>query len=133
MLGIMAPMKDYYFIWHVNRLTNYAFRAIPDATIPLFKKRMVNKREKEMVFYFNVFEYVVPLFSLRHYIYHNQSKGEPLLPDYKNIDFLWLMQGDYASNDECKYLAPLLKDIPGVQLVIDIDISSLKRKEDLVL
>lgn len=133
MIGIVAPMDDYHFIWHVNNMFQFQFRAVPEATIQLHKKKVIQKKEKEMDFFFSVFEYNIPAYYLSHIIYHNQNKGEPLLPKYKNVDFLWLMKGDFESNEDCNAIIPALREIPGVQLVMNININDDPTREHLVL
>jgi hypothetical protein len=133
MLGVVAPLNDYYFIWHVNALLGYRFRAIPEATIQLLKRKSVQKKQKAMDFFFSVFEYNVPGYALQHLIYHNQNKGEPLLPDYKHIDFIWLMKGDFEYDEDARELVQALKSINGVQLVTEIPIDKVRKKEHLVL
>lgn len=133
LLGIVAPMNDYRFIWYVNSLLGSDFRSNPGLTIQLHKKKIIRKKSTEMDFFFSVFEYTKPSFALTHYIYHNQNKGESLLPDYKHIDFLWLLKGDHAEESYLNELKALLRTIPNVQLVSDIPTDTLKKKDHLII
>ena len=38
LLGLVAPIKDYQFCWHLNHLLRYDFRINNDIEIQLFKK-----------------------------------------------------------------------------------------------
>src|SRR5690242_16168427 len=89
LLGIMAPVKDYQFCWHLNNTIGLNFKHNNDLEIQLTKK----KRN----YFFAVYEYCKPARFLSHYVYNNQFDGEYLLPEFKHLDFLWLMKGDAVS------------------------------------
>jgi len=55
LLGVMAPIKDYQFCWHLNNTIGLDFR-INDIEIKLIKK----KRD----YFFTVYEYRVPTVTL---------------------------------------------------------------------
>lgn len=133
LLSIVAPMNDYRFIWYVNTLLDYDFRSKPELAIHLHKKKIVRKKTAEMDFFFSVFEYSKPSIALTEYIYHNQNKGESLLPDYKHIDFLWLLKGDHSDDEYINDLKVLLRTIPNVQLVTDIPIENVKKRDNLII
>jgi hypothetical protein len=38
LLGIVAPIKNYQFVWHLNRQLGYTFRLNSDIEIELIKK-----------------------------------------------------------------------------------------------
>src|SRR5687767_2390872 len=78
LLGIMAPVKDYQFCWHLNATMSMDFRINNDIEIQLKKK----KRN----YFFAVYEYCEPAGSLSHYLYNNQFDGEYLLPEFKHLD-----------------------------------------------
>ena len=55
-LGIVAPIKSYQFIWFINRHLGFSFRLNNEFEISMIKK---NRQ-----YYFSVFEYQVPGSSL---------------------------------------------------------------------
>lgn len=132
LLGIVAPINDYRFVWYVNSLIGLDFRLKSNLTIQLHKKKMIQKKSKEMDFFFSVFEYKRPSIAMHQFIYHNQNKGESLLPDYKHIDFLWLLKGDHSDINDLDQLKTSLKTIPNVQLVTEISIENLKKRDYLM-
>jgi len=83
LLGITAPVKNYQFCLQLNHLLCYRFRLNPGLEIHL--------RRKERSYYFSIYESKEPNSFLVHYLYHNQFDGEYLLPEFKHMDFLWLM------------------------------------------
>lgn len=124
LLGIMAPVKDYQFCWHLNTLLGMDFRINHDIEIQLTKK----KRN----YFFSVYEYREPASSLEHYLYNNQFDGEYLLPEFKHLDFLWLMKGDVVTMEMLQQTTESLRSIGGVQLVVELTNEKIKNKEHLV-
>ncbi len=101
-----------------------------------FRLSPVNEVEmlkKNRMYFFHVYEYHECNINLTHYIFHNHFEGEYLLPEFRHIDYIWLMK-DYRVTDE--YYASLMqaiKKINGVQLVTDINIDHVKNKDNLIL
>ena len=124
LLGIMAPVKDYQFCWHLNSSMSMDFRINNDIEIRLIKK----KRK----YFFSVYEFCEPLGSLAHYIYNNQFDGEYLLPEFKHLDYLWLMKGDIVTDDTLQQTISSIRDINGIQLVTELTNEKIKNKEHLV-
>ena len=124
LLGIMAPIKDYQFCWQLNNSMGLDFRINNDIEIQLTKK---NRN-----YFFSVFEYQEPTGSLGHYVYKNQFDGEYLLPEFKHLDFLWLMKGDVVNDDTLKQIIASIRQISGVQLVTELTNEKIRNKEHLV-
>ncbi len=124
LLGIMSPVKDYQFCWHLNSSMGLDFRINNDIEIQLTKK----KRN----YFFAVYEYCEPAGSLIHYIYNNQFDGEYLLPEFRHLDFLWLMKGDEVTNESLQQMISDLRTINGIQLVLELTNEKIKNKEHLV-
>lgn len=124
LLGIVAPVKDYQLCWQMNQVLGFDFRINNEIEIQLTKK--------ERKYFFSVFEYPVPSTCLTHYLYNNQFDGEYLLPEFKHLDYLWLMKGEYVSRDELKALTQAIKTLPGVQLVTEMTNEKIKNKQHLI-
>ncbi|MEO5943728.1 MAG: IPExxxVDY family protein [Ferruginibacter sp.] len=125
LLGIVAPVKDYVFSWHINQLLGYNFRINNSLEIQLQKK--------DRNYFFSIYEYKVAGCFMVHYLYNNQDDGEFLLPEFKHLDFLWLAKGEEMENDELKWLQQSLKSIPSVQLVNEMTNEKIKNKQHLIL
>lgn len=123
-LGIVAPVKDYRFCWLLNQSLGCDFRLNSDIEIQLAKK---NRQ-----YYFSIYEYGEAGASLVHYIYSNQFDGEYLLPEFRHLDFLWLMKGDDVRDDYLQYLQQSIKAISNVQLITELDKDKIKNKMHLV-
>lgn len=124
LLGIMAPIKDYNFCWQVNQLMGVDFRLNNELEIQL------NKKSRK--YFFSVYEFAQPASCLMHYLYNNQHDGEYLLPEFKHLDFLWLLKEDYVADEFVENLIYSLKCINGVQLVVELTNEKIKNKEHLV-
>lgn len=124
LLGIVAPMKDYRFSWLLNHILQFDFRVKNDIEIQLTKKGRQ--------YFFAVYEYREPNGSLCHYLYNNQFDGEYLLPEFRHLDFLWLMKGDLPSEELITEITTSLKSITGVQLVMELTNEKIRNKGHLI-
>lgn len=124
LLGIVAPMKDYQFCWNLNQRMQFDFRLNNELEIQLHKK--------QRNYYFGIYEFQLPNTSLVHYIYNNQFDGEYLLPEFKHLDFLWLLKGDIVSSDYLQEVTREIRSIPGVQLVTELTNEKIKNKGHLI-
>ena len=123
-LGIMAPIKDYQFCWHLNNLLGLDFRINNDIEIQLTKKHRN--------YFFAVYEFAEEHTALVHYLYNNQFDGEYLLPEFKHLDFLWLLKGDSISEPSLQELIDSIRNIKGVQLVLELTNEKIRNKEHLI-
>lgn len=126
LLGIVAPVKGYQLCWQLNQVLGFDFRINNDYEIQLSKK--------ERKYFFSIYEYPIPSTCLTHYLYNNQFDGEYLLPEFKHLDFLWLIkgEGEPVSSEEQKNLIQSIKMLPGVQLVIEMTNEKIKNKQHLI-
>jgi len=124
LLGIVAPIKDYLFSWHLNQIFGFNFRVNTDIEIELVKQ--------QRKYFFSIYEYTVPSTSITHYLYNNQFDGEYLLPEFKHLDFVWLIKGEFIAVEELKTLMNSIKSIPGVQLVNEMTNEKIKNKQYLI-
>lgn len=123
LIGIMAPVKDYQFCWHLNTSLGLDFR-INDLEI--------QRTQKKRNYFFAVYEYAEPSGSLIHYVYNNQFDGEYLLPEFRHLDFLWLIKGDEITDQALQQTMQTIRTIYNVQLVTELKIEKVKNKENLV-
>ncbi len=124
LLGIVAPIKDYQFSWQLNQLLGFNFRVNNDIEIQLTKK--------QRKYFFSIYEYPVPSITLVHYLYNNQYDGEYLLPEFKHLDFLWLVKGDMVASEDLNALIQAIRSLPGVQLVTEMTNEKIKNKQHLI-
>jgi len=119
LLGIVAPMKHYQLCWQLNQLFRFNFRMNNDIEIQLTKK--------QRRYFFPVYQYAEPNSSLVHYLYNNQHDGEYLLPEFKHLDFLWLMKGDLVAHDIVSDMISSIRTLNGVQMVSELTNKKIKK------
>jgi hypothetical protein len=125
LMGIVSPVKDYLFTWHVNQKLGFNFRINNSLEIQL--------RKKNRNYFFSVYEYVEPGNNVLHLLYNNQNDGEYLLPEFKHLDFLWLIKADELQTDKTNTLLQSIRFIPSVQLVNEMTSEKIKNKQHLIL
>ena len=124
LLGIVAPLKSYQFCWHLNQLLHFDFRINNDLEIQLVKK--------QRHYYFSVFEYREPTSSLVHYLYNNQFDGEYLLPEFRHLDYLWLLKGDTVADDYLQQVMNSVRSLGVVQLVMELTNEKIRNKGHMI-
>ena len=124
LIGIVAPIKDYQLCWQLNQLLVIDFRNNNDIEIQLKRK----KRD----YYFAVFQYCETSNSLVHYLYNNQFDGEYLLPEFRHLDFLYLLKGDVVADEYLHLLMDTIKRINGVQLVMELAHEKIRNKGHMI-
>ena len=124
LLGIMTPVKNYRFIWQVNANTGFDFRLNTDVEIQL--------KRKGRNYFFSIYQFCQTECELEHFIYHNQFEGEYLLPEFKHLDFLWLMRGSIVTDEDFLNVQKKLKTIEGTQLVTELTQGKIKNKGNLI-
>lgn len=124
LIGIVSAMKDYQFCWHLNHLLHFDFRLNHDIEIQL------NKKQRQ--YFFSVFEYSEQATALTHYLYNNEFDGEYLLPEFKHLDFLWLLKGDATDLQTRQELMTTIRSVNGVQLVTELRHEQIRHKAHLI-
>ncbi len=124
MLGIVTTVKDYRFCWHLNNMLGLNFRVNHEIEI--------NLKRKKGHYFFSVYEYREPHSALCHYLYNNLYDGEYLLPEFKNLDFLWLMKNDTVTEEYLVQIKTMLLNIPEIQLATELTFEKIKNKEFLI-
>lgn len=124
LLGIVAPIEQYRFCWHLNQMLNFDFRINNHIEIQL------NKKERR--YFFPVYQYGEQSGTIKHYLYNNEDDGEYLLPEFKHLDFLWLMKDDIMKDEEVTAFVSSIKCIPSVQMVIELTNEKIKNRQHLV-
>ncbi len=123
-LGIATSLKNYQLCYHIEKSIQIDFQTSKDLQIPLEK----NKR----AYSFTVYEFYQSTFFVEHFLYSNKNDGEPLLPELPHLDFIWLIKGDFLEQNFIN-LQQQLKNINGVQLVIEVPQEKIKSRDNLQL
>lgn len=124
LLGIVAPIEQYRFCWHLNQLLNFDFRINNNIEIQL------NKKERK--YFFPIYEYGEQSGTIKHYLYNNEDDGEYLLPEFKHLDFLWLIKDDIMHDEEVSLLITSIKTLASVQLITELTNEKIRNKQHLI-
>src|SRR3954462_8744107 len=124
LIGIVAPIKDYQLCWPLNHQLRFNFRLNNEIEIQL--------KKKGRQYFFAVYEYKEPNGSNCHYLYNNQFDGEYLLPEFKHLDYLWMIKGDENAKNTSNAMSTLLRSIAGVQLVTELSADKIRNKAHLI-
>ncbi len=124
LLGVMSLVKDYRFIWEVNSYTGFDLRLNTDIEVQL--------KRKGRLYFFQLYQFCQTECELEHIIYFNQFQGEYLLPEFKHLDFLWLVRGNLVSDEDVLNLKLKLKAIETTQLVAELTQEKIKNKGNLI-
>ena len=124
LLGLVAPLNDYQFCWQLYNRLRFDFRVNNEIEIQL------TRRQRK--YFFGVYEYREPSSSLQHFLYNNQFDGEYLLPEFKHLDFLWLLKGHVVAEEGVQGLMNSIRVVPGVQLVMELAQDKIRNKGHLI-
>ena len=125
-IGITTTLKNYQLCYHIEKNLQIDFRTSVDLQIPLEK----NRRS----YSFTVYEYFQISYYTEHFLYSNKNDGEPFLPELPHLDFIWLLKGNhFLKNSEFSSFQNQLRNINGIQLVIEVPFDKIKSKDNLQL
>jgi hypothetical protein len=122
-VGIVSTLKNYLFCWHIQNHLNIYFATSEDMQINLVK----NQRN----YSFTVYEYCDPISLDKYQLFTNKNDGEFLLPELQHLDYIWFFKGFNNNLNNFQRIQLQLKNIPGVQMVVEIDKSKIKSKNNL--
>jgi hypothetical protein len=122
--GINSGIEDYRLCQFLNHHMKWKLKRTMDIE---FFNRSIKKLE-----HFNTYTYTneIDLYTVE--LIQNKNFGFTLLPELKNIDFLFLLKGEEDYFNEETFLESL-SSTPGVQSVLPIDVLSLKSKHNLLI
>ena len=79
-----------------------------------------------------VYGWMEPNKTLTYDLYNFQLDGEGLLPEFRHLDFFWLLKGDEVSEELMNDLMESIRSISGVQLVTELTRIKIKHREHLI-
>lgn len=125
LLGLMAPVEAHQFVWQLNNAFRFDLRSNNSLEIQLIKK---NRN-----YFFPVYSYREPLQALEYFLYKNVFDGEYLLPEFRHLDYLLLAKGDLPTTEALQLLQQTLRQLNGVQLVVELTHEKIRNRQHLVL
>ncbi len=119
--GIVCPFESYQFIWKINQVFNFSFERNHSCEVHIGE------------LFFPVYSFIEDNKYIEHYIYSNRNKTHFLLPDMKNIDFVWLIKGIQYQSQYLNLINETLKKITGIVYTFDINSAKLQQRQHLIL
>lgn len=87
---------------------------------------------KQKQHYFPIYQYNLPLSGSRYVLYKLKCQKESLLPEIKQLDYLWMIHSNSPDLD-AQSIAKHLRDFPEVQLAQVIGLERLKNLNHLIV
>ncbi len=124
LIGIVCPLSSHRFCGTINRHLDMDFVRKQESD-----PRIITQKEEH---FFHFYEYCLPLNGGRYGIYRLKSDNEVLLPEVKQLDYLWMIEcADYE--EKAQEMIHLLRNLPDVQLAQIIDSDRLKNSYHLLV
>jgi hypothetical protein len=125
LIGIGSALPAYKLCWLINNHFSTKFIRQPELDIEL-------KKKDNKVYYFAVYQYCVPLSGCKHLLYKVKNEKETILPEAKQLDYIWLIQ-NYNIEDDAATIAQLLRTLPDIQLAQQLDADKMKSLSNLLV
>lgn len=108
LIGIASPLPGYRFCWMLNEYFDMNF--VRDADLDI----CIQDNGKE-AHYFPLYRYDMPLNGNRYLLYKLKSDKENLLPEIRQLDYLWMIQSNTSETD-AQLITQQLRELPDIQL-----------------
>lgn len=123
LIGIVCAYPSYRFCALMNSC--FDLRLARDGESDVCVKSQNNSN------YFALYRYHAPMTSNEFSLYELKREKQFLLPELKQLDYLFMMKGPTAEDDADKY-TEALRTIPDIQLAQLIDMERLKNVDYLM-
>lgn len=124
LIGIVTPLQDYRMAWFLNNLLHKALKKTEDHLLKDDKNRRI------MSFSKYYFEEAITKSSF--YLLENKHEIDCLLPEMKELDFLFLINGDYYKTRKTEILKKI-RTVDEVQTAVILKPAEIKSKNNLIM
>jgi hypothetical protein len=124
MLGIATASPAYHLCWLLNR--HFDINFIRDADLN------ISTQKKDDQYYFPIYKYDLPNSSHKYLLYKLKNGTESLLPEPRQLDYLWLIQTANPEED-AERIAREIRNIPDIQLAQILVPGQLKNVNNLLI
>jgi len=126
LIGIASTLPAHRFCWTINRYFDMNFVREPEMDICL-------RGSKGKSHYFSLYQYELPLSGYKYLIYKLKSEEENLLPEVKQLDYLWLLHTHDGDKDYVGGIVQKLRDTQNIHLAQILDPDKLKNARQLLV
>ncbi|MBS1774156.1 MAG: IPExxxVDY family protein [Bacteroidetes bacterium] len=143
LIGIVCPLSPHRFCHELNSKLDMNFARKPESDPAIQIKKEEKKGRKNAApelqpvtnaddkVYFHFFEYQLPLNGGRYALYKLKNGNEVLLPEVKQLDYLWMIECAGAE-EEAENILHLLRNLSDIQLAQIIPAEQLKHSSHLL-
>jgi len=121
--GISSHENDYRLSWAINNQLGFKFSR--SANLEVYNDKISENQV------FSVYSFSEDEYEIKYHLVSNTSQNGFLLPEYRNVDFVFLVQGE-VSQKELDGLLDRLKKIEIINLAFEISNLSPKSMEKLI-
>lgn len=125
LVGIVSSLPAYRFCWLLNYHFAMDLMREPDMDICI-------PGGEHGKLYFPIYQYSEPSSSCINTIYKLKSDKEVLLPEVKQLDYLWMIQSNDPEGD-AEDITQSLRGIPDIQLAQVLQADKLKNLNNLIV
>jgi hypothetical protein len=125
LIGIACALPAYRFCWLINQKLDMNFVREPESDL-------VSQTSASKMQYFSIYQYHLPLQGGKHSIYKLKSEKEALLPEVKQLDYLWMIQTTTPEAD-AELIIQHLRNLTDIQLAQILSPDKIKNLGHLLL
>jgi len=125
LIGVASSLPGYGFCRLLNK--HFAMKFIREPALDVGIEAAGGGKK-----YFPVYQYALPLSGGRYLLYKLKSDKEPLLPEIRQLDFLWLIQS-ISPDADAQFFLQKLREMPDVQLAQILTVDKLKNANYLLV
>ena len=123
LLALVSPLRYYRLGYSLNQCLSVDFTMKEPLAVP--------SGQQQQLHYFHYYEYYEPLEQLFYKLVANKSEGGTLVPELKRVDYLFMLEGEFAK-DQIEPIQQQLKELSSIQAVYQIDPQSLRSWQNLL-
>lgn len=124
LIGISSALQCFELCLQLNKKMGYNFKLNPNIQLEYFK----NKRK----YYFKVYQSNDTKNQTKHYLYVNVDDGQYLMPEIKNVDYIFMIKSNITNNEHFKNILQNIKSFSFIQLAFEIYKKQLKNPSNLM-
>ncbi len=119
--GIVSALDFHQFVWTINQYMAMDFKRNHELEIEIQKV------------YFPIYTATNETALLEHYIYCNRNRTNFLLPEAKNIDYIWLIRTTNNRKAITAQIGQYLSKIKTIEYSFEIQSTHIKNKQHLII
>jgi hypothetical protein len=123
LVGISSHSKDYRLCWSLNTALGTTFVKKEDLKVELIKSFELSL--------FSFYEFEDEENFNKQYIIANNGSSGFLLPEHRNLDYFWMVKGNFTKQN-MRELLEKLSNVDAVITCLEIDVNLLKSKQNLI-